>query len=309
MLGLCCQYVENRVKRSGAVETVNIINEQGLQYGQFQKGKYSNAHVEAAWINNAQELLKIVKRIHGEGIKLFRVSSSLFPLYDSLPDLIKNSHTVKSTLAEVGKFVIDNNMRMTTHPDQFVVISSNRPDVIDNSLRMLDHHAWMFDQMNLPVSPYYAINIHGGTKGNSSILIDSIKKMSANARGRLTLENDERSYNVSELYKVYEETGVPVCWDSHHHTFNDAGLSLPDGLALAKRSWGSIRPLTHLSNTDPSLVNGSFTERRKHSDYVHYVPDCQLTANNAGEIDIELEFKMKNMALFKAVKDFNLNLV
>lgn len=309
MLGLCCQYIENRTKRNGNVETVNIIEEQGLQYGQFLKGKYSNAQVEAAWVNNAQELLKILKRVNNEGIKLFRVSSTLLPLYDSLPDLLRNCQAAKDVLAEAGKFVLDNQMRITTHPDQFVVISSNKQDVINNSIRMLNHHAWMFDQMGLPVSPYYAINIHGGTKGNITTLIDSIKKMGSNARGRLTLENDERSYDVSELFKVYEETGVPVCWDSHHHTFNDAGLSLPDALNLAKRSWGNVRPLTHLSNTDPSLVNGSFTEKRKHSDYVHYVPDCQLLGNNAGEIDIELEFKMKNMALFKAVKDFNLNLV
>ncbi len=308
MLGLCCQYIENRTKRNGSVETINIIEEQGLQYGQFLKGKYTNAQVEAAWVNNAQELLKIVKRINGEGIKLFRVSSTLLPLYDSLPELLNNCQAAKNILSEVGKYILDNNMRITTHPDQFVVISSNKQDVIDNSIRMLNHHAWMFDQMSLPISPYYAINIHGGTKGNINVLIDSVKKLGANARGRLTLENDERSYDVSELFKVYEETGVPVCWDSHHHTFNDAGFSLPDALSLAKRSWGNVRPLTHLSNTDPLLVNGSFTERRKHSDYVHYVPDCQLTANNADEIDVELEFKMKNMALFKAVKDFNLKL-
>lgn len=308
MLGLCCQYIENRTKRNGNVETINIIEEQGLQYGQFLKGKYTNAQIEAAWVNNAQELLKIVKRINAEGIKLFRVSSTLMPLYDSLPELLNACQAAKSVLAEVGKYVLENNMRITTHPDQFVVISSNKQDVIDNSIRMLNHHAWMFDQMGLPVSPYYAINIHGGTKGNLNVLIDSVKKLGANTRGRLTLENDERSYDVSGLFKVYEETGVPICWDSHHHTFNDAGLSLPDALLLAKRTWGNVRPLTHLSNTDPLLVNGSFTERRKHSDYVHYVPDCQLAANNADEIDVELEFKMKNMALFKAVKDFNLKL-
>lgn len=306
MLGLCCQYIESHVKRNGNIEFINIIEEKGLQYGQFLKKKYSNSQIEATWINNAQELKKILQRINKEGIKVFRVSSSLFPLYDSLPELIHNCNELKSILVEIGKFVLNNNMRLTTHPDQFVVISSNKPEVISNSIRMLDHHAWLFDQMNLPVSPFYAINIHGGTKGNINILNNSIKKLGTNTRGRLTLENDERSYNVSELYKVYEETGVPICWDSHHHTFNDAGLSLEGGLSLAKSSWGEIRPLTHLSNTDPTLVNGSFTERRKHSDYVHYVPDCQLNDNNNNLIDIELEFKMKNLAMFKAIKDFNL---
>lgn len=308
MLGLCCQYLITKIKRNGTIEYVNEVNENNLQYGQFQKGKYSQSQIETVWVNNCLNLLKALKKIEITGIKCFRVSSNLFPLYDSVSDLLHKSIEVKRWLYEIGKFVKSKQMRITTHPDQFVVISSNREDVITKSLSMLNHHAWIFDQMELNVSPYYAINIHGGTKGNYKILNESIKKMSHSLRGRLTLENDERSYNVKELYSTYEETGTPICWDSHHHTFNDAGLSIEDGLALAKSTWNNIRPLTHLSNTDPSLINGNFTERRKHSDYVHYIPEVQLKSNNNNEIDIEMEFKMKNLAILKAVKDFNINL-
>lgn len=54
------------------------------------------------------------------------------------------------------------------------------------------------------------------------------------------------------------------------------------------------------------MENGSFTERRKHSDYVHYIPEYQLKLNNENILDIEMEFKMKNLAIEKAVKDFGL---
>lgn len=308
MIGLCCQYIEPKIKRNNSVEYINIINEIGLQYNQYLKGKYSNIQIEKVWINNAQELLTILKRIKSENINLFRISSSLFPLYDSVQDLIKNCKEVKNILEEIGKFVLSNNIRLTTHPDQFVVISSNKEEVIDKSIRMLDHHGWVFDQMNLPATPYYAINIHGGTKNNSSILINSINKLSSSVKNRLTLENDERSYNVKDLYRVFEETGVPVCFDCHHHTFNDAGLSIEEGLNLAINSWNNIKPLTHLSNTEPELVNGSFTDKRKHSAYVHYIPECMLQANNCDLVDVEFEFKMKNLAILKAVKDFNIKL-
>jgi len=308
MIGLCCQYIKENIKRNGTTEFINIIEERTLQHGQFLKNKYSLSQINSTWVNNANELLKILQRVNNEGIKLFRISSSLFPLYDSLTKELKSNQEVRSILQQAGKYVMLNNMRVTTHPDQFVVISSSRQDVIENSIRMLDHHAWVFDQMDLPASPYYAINIHGGAKGNSSILIDSIKKLSHSTKNRLTLENDERSYNVKDLYHVYQETGVPICWDSHHHTFNDADLSLDDALSLIKTSWNNVKPLTHLSNTDPNLINGNFTERRKHSDYVHYIPDCQLQANNLGQIDIEFEFKMKNLAIIKAVKEFSIKL-
>lgn len=305
MLGLCCQYLEPITKRNGTTEYVNSINEIGLQYNQFLKGKYSNLQVEKTWVNNANELLLVLKKVFAQGIRVFRVSSGLFPLSDSLPELLHNNLEVKSILSQVGKFALDNNIRITTHPDQYLVLSSNKQNVIDNSIKMFEHHAWMFDTIGLPVSPYYAINVHGGVKGNHSILIDSIKKLSYSAKNRLTLENDERAFNVKDLYSVYEETGVPCVFDTHHHTFNDAGLSIEEGLNLAKKTW-SVKPLTHLSNTTPSLVSGSFTDRRKHSDYVHYIPECQKIANNLNEIDIEMEFKMKNLAIFNALKEHEL---
>ena len=308
MIGLCCQYIEYKINRNGKGEFINIVDEKGLQYGQFLKGKYSKNQIESVWENNAIELFKIIKRCKSEGIYSFRVSSNLFPLYDSLnEDLIKNE-SVKNLLKQIGEFAIDNKIRLTTHPDQFVVISSNNEDVIKKSIKMLEHHAWIFDQMMLPLNPYYSINIHGGTKGNSKILIDTINTLNNNIKLRLTLENDERSYNIKDLYHVYEYTGIPIVFDTHHHTFNDAGLSTEDGLHLIKSTWGKYKPLTHLSNTDPSLINGSFTERRKHSDYVHYIPECQLKSNNNNEIDIDFEFKMKNVAIFKAVKDFGIKL-
>lgn len=308
MLGLCCQYIEPKTKRNGQIEYINIVDERGLQYNQFLKGKYASNQIYEIWEHNANELLSIVKRCNNEGIKSFRVSSNLFPLYDSLTTELHSNKPIKYILQEVGKYALNNNMRLTCHPDQFVVISSNKSDVIEKSFRMLDHHAWIFDQMELPLSPYYAINIHGGTRGNSHYLVESIRKLNPNVKNRLTLENDERSYSVKDLFSVYEQTEVPIVFDSHHHTFNDVGLSIEEGLNLAIKSWGGIKPLTHLSNTEPTAINGSFTERRKHSNYVHYVPECQLQANNNDQIDIDLEFKMKNLALFKAVNEFNLKL-
>lgn len=308
MIGLCCQYIEKQTSKTGKESFVNITGEKGLQYNQFLKGKYSIKQIEEVWWQNLTGLFSILKRINSEGIKVFRVSSSLLPLYDCIPNVLYESKNVKDLLSNIGEFVIENKIRLTTHPDQFVVLSSDKENVIKNSINMLYHHGWVFDQMNLPITPYYAINIHGGTKDNSKILIQSINKLSESTKKRLTLENDERSYNVMDLIKVFEETGVPICWDSHHHTFNDGGLTSAEALEISKKTWGEIKPLTHLSNTSPDLVNGSFTDRRKHSDYVHYIPDHQLNDNNDDKIDIEFEFKMKNLAIFKAVKEFGIKL-
>ena len=299
-IGLVCQYLEPIIKRSGNIEYKNISGEKTLQYKQYLKNLYSKEHIEEVWYSNCINLLSLIKRIYKEGYRVFRISSSLFPLYDLEQNLLHNSKA-KFLLKDIGDYVKSNNIRITTHPDQFVLLSSNREEVNNKSILMLEHYGWVFDCMELPKSNYYCINIHGGTKGNSNILISNISKLSDSVKSRLTLENDERSYNVKQLYKVYLETGIPIVFDSHHHSFNAENLSTEDALNLSFQTWNKIKPMTHLSNSN--IINGSFADRRKHSDYVYSIPECQKLLNNENKIDIDFEFKMKNFAIKKAVKD------
>ena len=98
---------------------------------------------------------------------------------------------------------------------------------------------------------------------------------------------------------VSAATGVPIVWDSHHHLFNAGGLSLDEAFPIALSTWNATgcKPLQHLSNTTPGLANGNFVERRKHSDYIHTVPECQLQGLRLGLIDLDIEAKMKNLAI------------
>jgi UV DNA damage endonuclease len=137
-------------------------------------------------------------------------------------------------------------------------------------------------------------------------LIDAIKSLPVNVRQRLTLENDESAYNVQQLSHVFAETNTPIVFDSHHHVFNDGDMSMDDAMNVARQTWSGMIPLQHLSNTEPEHVNGSFTDRRKHSNFIHYVPDCQLAAIRDRTAVVEVEAKMKNVSIFKMVKDFNL---
>lgn len=308
MIGLCCHYIVPRTKRTGSIEYENILNERTLQFKAYSSGKYSEDKVLESYVNNISNMLNVLKKINAEGIKSYRFSTGLCPLWDILPDSITHHDSVLSLLKEAGEFVLQNGMRITCHPDQFVVLSSDNPNVRINSLKMLAMHGWIFDKMNLPKTPYYSINIHGGKGGNGHVLIESINNLPDSIRKRLTLENDESSYSVKELFEVFKATKVPICFDSHHHSFNADTLSPEDAMELSMSTWNGSKPMTHLSNTEPELQVGSFKDRRKHSNYVHYIPDYQFKAHADNRIDIDFEFKMKNLAIFKAVKDFKISL-
>jgi UV DNA damage repair endonuclease len=71
------------------------------------------------------------------------------------------------------------------------------------------------------------------------------------------------------------------------------------------KTWGNIKPLQHLSNTEPGNEDGSFTERRKHSYYIHYIPQEQKQVMMENIVDVDIEAKGKNLAVVKMKNDFS----
>lgn len=307
-LGVCCHWIETKVRpRSGETEYVNVFEERSLQLGRLEKGKYGSDVLRGTYEHNAKRLAEMLPKIYAAGIRVFRISSAMFPLADKVDESLWKSSVVSKHLAIAGDFVKKNGMRVSTHPGQFCVLSSDSDKVVEKAFVELGIHGWLFDEMGLEESPLYAINIHGGKADRSSRLIEQIKSLPDNVRKRLTLENDEMSYNVIDLLEVYQETGVPVVFDTHHHVFNDGGLTMEEAHAATVETWPTgVKPLQHISNTEPELQNGNFVDRRKHSNLIHYVPEIQLQALRDDTIDCDVESKLKNLAVFKMMKDFTI---
>ena len=307
--GVCCHWIEQKTHpKSGKVENINIFEERTLQLGRYRQGKYSDEAIKATYVHNVKRLSEMLPRIYASGVSLFRMSSAMFPLSDQVDRSLWDNDEVKTYLAKSGKFIQDKNMRVTTHPGQFCVLSSDEDSIVEKSFIELEIHGWLFDSMGLEESTKFAINIHGGKADRMSRLVDHIKSLPDSIRKRLTLENDECSYNVLDLLPVYLETNVPIVFDSHHHVFNNGDLSMEDAFSASSETWPKgIKPLQHLSNTEPHLVNGNFQDRRKHSDMIHYVPDIQLQGMRDDTVDVEVEAKMKNYSTFDLRKQFSIS--
>jgi UV DNA damage endonuclease len=308
MLGVCCHWlVENTNKKTGLKELVNIIPSKVLQLGAFKAGKYSEKHIHDLYIENLELLHNGIDIAVECGIRHFRISSSLFPLADKVStELWRNNDSVLSKLKQIGDYVKHHKMRITTHPGQFTVLSSDSNSVIENSITELNIHTWLFDSLGLDRTPYYSINIHGGKSSRMQQLINVINDLPIEIKSRLTLENDETCYSVTDLLDVFTKTNIPVVWDSHHHSFNTGNMSIDDAVKYSMMTWRGIKPLQHLSNSEPHAKKTSFTEMRKHSSMIHYVPDVQLEHLRADQVDCEIEAKNKNIAVFDMAKRFSL---
>lgn len=311
-LGICCHWLDERtLPRSGRVEMYNAMDERTLQLGRYRSGKYSSDVIRGTYEHNVEALIQMLPRIVASGIRLFRISSAMFPLADQVDrSLWESNEKLTSLLARAGQIIKDAGMRVTTHPGQFCVLSSDSPNVVDKAITELKIHGWMFDAMGLDRSSRYAINIHGGKSDRGDALAQRIDRLDDDVRTRLTLENDETAYSVVDLLRVHRQTGVPIVFDTHHHTFNEDSLSMEEAMMATMETWpDGIPPLQHISNTSPLLMEGSFPERRKHSDMIHYVPDVQLKFLREKRIDVEVEAKLKNLAVFDMAQKFDIPLV
>jgi UV DNA damage endonuclease len=305
-LGLCCQWIEQRTNRNGKLITENILDEKSLQLGAYKNGKYDGRRILETYRGNVKEILRIIPRLNENNIKSFRLSSSLFPLYEFCGDIARNDEQIKNDLAIAGRLFKESGIRVTTHPGQFCVISSDRDSIVLNSIKELEYHAYIFDSMGFDRTPFYAINIHGGKAKRSERLIEVFKSLPESVSKRLTLENDEKCYNVRQLIDISSRTSIPIVLDSHHYTFGVDDLAFIDAFNTTSSTWPGIKPLQHISNTEIGNENATYNKKRAHSQLIRYAPEVQLKAMRDNTVDVDVEAKLKNIALLKMRKDFKI---
>lgn len=282
-LGLVC------ITASDAVRFRTVTRKRLLQLTEIEQEKV----LRELYADNLKRLDKAIDFCNANNIKLYRMTSALFPFADTdLGETVLTS--MSEELRRVGDRAISLNIRLVLHPDQFVVLSSDKPDVVKNSIKILATHALIMDMLGQPRDPYALLNIHGG-KGDRSLQLKSvIRDLPESIRSRLTFENDEYAYSSSELLEVCLDTAVPLVFDAHHHvihehleSYNDPNVA--EMLAAAKTTWPVPEfQLVHISN------GREFFADPRHSDLIADMPDCYYDAPW-----IEVEAKFKELAIDK----------
>jgi UV DNA damage endonuclease len=241
--------------------------------------------------DNVRRISAALQFCRANGIQLYRLSSGLFPSSEESPgaELLQD---LAPALARTGQEATRLGIRLVMHPDQFVVLSSDDPNVIAMSVRILENHARLLDLLHQPRSPWAAIEIHGGKGGRSDRLVQSIRKLPESVRSRIVLENDESAYDAREILEVCRKAGVPMVFDAHHHVCHEALASYDDpGVAefteLARTTWPDPEwQMVHISNGRTRFDDPA------HSDYIEALPAAFRDVPW-----IEVEAKMKELAI------------
>lgn len=244
-------------------------------------------------LQNVQALLQIVEWNVAQGIRVFRVTSDLFPWASeypiaSLPDFPE----IRSVLEAVGRHPV----RLTSHPGPFNKLAGSGA-TLKNTIKELELHSQIFDLMGLPATHWHKINIHiGGAYGDKAETIRRFARnfslLSQNLRGRLSVENDDKPglYAVADLVPLHAATGIPIVFDYFHHRLHPGPQSEEEAFHTAFNTW-KLRPIFHYSSSRKACEDPG-AKREAHADFI-YEP-----INTYGkEVDIVLEAKMKERAV------------
>ncbi len=301
-LGLCCINTVLRAQKPPVFSSRSIIlktfETKGLGF------------LQERILQNLRDTLTMMDWNHQNGIHLFRLSSDLFPhksnprapgyTFDFAIDLLK----------QIGDKSRELDMRLTFHPGQYNVIGTPHPEVFKHTVLELEYHADVLDLMGLGIDSVIVIHgggIYGDKNSTKRRWCQQFRTLPDNVKSRIVLENDERSFSITDCLEISEELGIPVIFDSHHfecyrkyhpeETFLDPEYYIP----LILESFHGIRPKFHISEQGPGRIG-------HHSDYIETIPDylLEIPERYNVEIDIMVEAKAKEQAIFKLYRKYSI---
>lgn len=243
------------------------------------------------YTENLARLGRALDFCRARDLRLYRMTSGLFPFADDEAgaDVLAS---LAAEVAAVGRRATREGVRLVLHPDQFVVLNSDSPATIVNSVKILETHARVMDMLEQPRSAWALIEIHGGKGGRADRLVEQVSQLPAAVRARLAFENDEYIYSAAEILDVCRRAGVPMVFDAHHHVVRErlGSYEHPSVGAMveaARETWPDPAwQLVHISNG-----RASFNDRH-HSDLITQMPSAYRHVPY-----IEVEAKHKELAI------------
>jgi UV DNA damage endonuclease len=329
-IGFACKWAE--INKKGEIASTEGLNTGGTTHA-WAKRQKSRKTVEDKLIDvakrnilNTHALVKKVAQLP-QPLRMLRLTSDMFSFYtmDEYKDFWHSTdvqNSLERWMAPIGETARANDVRLSFHPDQFVVLASDRPEVVNKSIEEFEYHADMARFMGYGKQfQDIKINVHISGRAGPEGIRQAYKRLSTEARNGLTIENEEISWGLDSCLELADL--VPIVLDIHHHWIHTGEyIEKSDGrIKMVTDSWRGVRPTMHYSvSREDVLVGHSGSQRpdirtllesghnkqklRAHSDYYwnKSVNDWAMSHNEWA--DIMCESKAKNLASFKLYEEY-----
>jgi UV DNA damage endonuclease len=217
------------------------------------------------------------------------LEANLVPFASHPVNRIDWRHELSTRFEEVGALA----GRLSTHPGQYTVLSSSKPEVVDAAVAELEYHDRLLSAFGLDRSHKVVLHV-----GSAERFEAGFGRLSEGARSRIVLENDER-VPLDEVLAIAERIGAPVVVDVFHHRLAPSlrGLTTRDLVLRAAVTWTPAdgRQKIHFSTQAPGRRRGA------HADTLDAEAFRQLVAD-VGDLPLDcmLEVKDKERSVLRA---------
>ena len=291
-----------------ALNLKNTTSSSTVTYATYNKLKNEEERLrklKSITFSNMDDLTTILNYNIENNIHFYRLTSKLIPLTTHPEVLWDYKRYFSKELNRIGRIIKSANMRVDFHPDQFNVINSVKENVIEDTIRNLNHAVDLYDLMDYE---YGKLVIHigsstGGKEESMNRFISNVRKFPERISKRLILENDDKVFTANNVLHICNELKVPMVLDVHHHNCKNDGENLGDMLGDIFNTWKEekLPPKIHFSSPREGELD------RKHADYIDvndFAKFLDIARENIDmDFDVMIEAKKKDLALFKLMKD------
>ena len=267
----------------------------------FRLSSYSEERMRATIENNLDCLQRMLSWNVAHEILFFRIHADLIPFATHPICTFPWQDEFQKTFAEIGTFLREHRIRISTHPSQFILINALEERIAKNSIRELDHLTNLFQLLGSGNDAKIQIHVGGvysDREASMQRFIDRYDQLGEETRGHLVIENDEDRFSVGDCLEIHDQTGIPVILDVFHHGHNNRGEAVHEALSQVVRSWkGSDGlPMVDYSSQASGRRQGVHAESIDLEDFREF-----LMISRPHDFDLMLEIRDKETSALKAV--------
>lgn len=283
--------------------------------------------------HNAAATLRLIEQVGSldDHLRMVRIGSEMLPMYTH-PEWREFWKTPEMQLAAEQRFSLvgdaarNRAVRLSMHPDHFVVLASDNPDIVTRSMEEFEYHADLARWMGFGKTfQDFKINVHISGRGGPDAIRKVYPLLSTEARNCITIENEENSWGLEDCLSLGDL--LPTVMDIHHHWCREGEYISPDDDRVSRvvDSWRGVRPTMHYSvsredylidhdalvlpDMDKLLESSHKKQKlRAHSDFYWNQACNEWALQFVENFDIMCESKGKNLASFELARQWkNIN--
>lgn len=285
-------------------ETLNdITSSSNYTYTLYNQEKDDNK-LDKIIKSNLDALIKILNYNIKNNIHFYRLSSKIIPLATKKEVIFNYTNNYRDYYNKIGNLILDHNMRVDFHPDQYCVLNSVNKEVIENSVEILKYHYKLLQKMNIKekiLILHIGSNAFGKEKSLSRF-INNFHKLPLEIKKSIVIENDDKVFNIDDCLYLNKKISVPIVLDYHHHFCNNNNINLYGKIDEIFSTWKDINPKIHFSSPKSKLKK----EIRSHNDYIDsniFINFIEKIKHLNYDIDIMIEAKKKDEAMFRLIRE------